>query len=354
VYWRVAPMVCVLLALVKVVRAIRSPYERYDLFLSYKSEDSLLARHIAEQLIARRVKVWFNEYELLIDEQLELLNAPPGVAETMINDAIVRGARGASYALVITNDLYTTSPYCKTEIETILATLTPSHVLEVMAPRQAGPHALFPALSRCHRIDAHEGVGAIVDRALEMLARTGPPGEGLAPPQPDDLFHGECLGRPYTLNIAGWTVADPGGVLLQPNEWRGPELHTTMGGVPFAMNLIFGQETDRPVVGRRAGVHPDERWVFNYLIGHARRHLTRLGGEPRGLHLLFHGGFSQFAITYRLRGLWMRKYSIIVRSPSSEQVAELVFTFGSPTPSLKEFCRNAYRMDELLLSLRWT
>jgi hypothetical protein len=39
---------------------------RYDVFLSYKSEDVRLVRHVAEALLANQYAVWFAEYQVLL------------------------------------------------------------------------------------------------------------------------------------------------------------------------------------------------------------------------------------------------------------------------------------------------
>ena len=41
--------------------------DSYDFFVSYKIEDVLLVRQVVEQLIVSDIKVWFDEYQILVD-----------------------------------------------------------------------------------------------------------------------------------------------------------------------------------------------------------------------------------------------------------------------------------------------
>ena len=72
----------------------------------------------------------------------------------------------------------------------------------------------------------------------------------------------------------------------------------------------------------------------------------------RSLHLIFHEGLSQFAITYRMFGYWTRKYSIVFPNDVTNQNAEFVFTFGF-NGSFKQYCENVFLMDRLVESLEW-
>lgn len=38
----------------------------YDAFITYKSEDADLVRNVADQLIASGIRVWFAEYQVLL------------------------------------------------------------------------------------------------------------------------------------------------------------------------------------------------------------------------------------------------------------------------------------------------
>lgn len=69
----------------------------YDLFLSYKTEDSEIVRPIADNLLAVGIKVWFAEYELSLFKQLDL--------ENLCLDGVENSKWGSRSLIYFTNSL---------------------------------------------------------------------------------------------------------------------------------------------------------------------------------------------------------------------------------------------------------
>ena len=55
-----------------------------------------------------------------------------------------------------------------------------------------------------------------------------------------------------------------------------------------------------------------------------------VGGDIRGVHLLFHTRLSQFGLTYWTEFYWTRKVPVTIPNETTRETAEFVFTFGFP------------------------
>jgi hypothetical protein len=295
---------------------------------------------------------------LLIQDQLEIRKSPTGLGEKLIEKAIRRGVRSSKYGLALTNDSYVESTYCGFEIAQLLKKCGTKRIFEVMIPKERKPHREIEGLSKCRSIEYKgklnevilflaEGTAGKLPEADPRLTNTAYSGEG------QSIYENKCLGSPFTLNTFGWDLTDPGGAVLGAGSKQGPELQREAFGQTLHVNLYFGREEEAAATNSRLNSNLNDRQTYDYLIAYARKHLARLDSEARGVHLLRHGGFSQFAMTYQFKGMWMRKYSLILANPNSGKIAEFAFTFCAPAASFPEFCRCAYLMDDLVSTLQW-
>jgi hypothetical protein len=340
-FWQLAGAWILLLVLVELVRTLRRPL--WDVFISYKSEDTHLARRIAERLMASGIKVWLNDYHVLLYKR------------ERFQEAIDHGIDHSRRALVLTNNGWAGSDYCRKEADRILKRLRPNRIIEIMVPRENQPHELYPKLAKAPSIqtlEAEIALGFVGERIGLSVGRTPP-----AAASSRRLHEMPCLGRPLTLDIAGWTIRDPGKVhrILGDPTVEGLELELAGVSPPVIVNLHVGPELSRP--GQRLDQKIDDREMFNHLLRYAPGHLDALraaGMAPRlrGLHLVFQQGLSHMALTYRLSFYWSRKYSIIVPNLSTGRMAEFIFTFGSPG-TFAWFLGHTPAMDRLVASLSW-
>ena len=58
------------------------------------------------------------------------------------------------------------------------------------------------------------------------------------------------------------------------------------------------------------------------------------------------------AVTYRPRGSWRRKYSVILPNPDGGPAAEFMFTFGF-LGSFRGLCRMTPVIERMVRSLEW-
>jgi hypothetical protein len=341
-FWQLTGGWILLLVLLELARTLRRPL--WDLFISYKSEDTPLVRQIAERLMASGVKVWLADYHVLLRNW------------ERFQEAINHGIDHSHRALVFTNNGWAGSSYCREEADRILKRISPSRIVEIMVPRENKPHELYPKLAEVPSIQTLEA-----ETALGFLAETTGLSVGETPPAaPSTPMPHEmpCLGGSLTLDIAGWKIRDPGEVrrISGHPTVEGLELELVDSSPPMVVNLHLGPELSRP--GQRGDQGIDDREMFKYLLRYAPGHFDRLraaGMTPRlrGLHLVFHQGLSHMALTYRLDYYWSRKYSIIVPRLGTDQMAEFLFTFGSPG-TFAFFLRRTAAMDRLVTSLVWT
>jgi hypothetical protein len=327
----------------------------YDVFISYKSQDVMTARQVAEQLIAVGVKTWFAEYQIPAAEQLKFRSASEEESKTLVSNALQGGLDASDSGLAFTNDRYAGSVYCNEELSHLLNRCGPGRVFEVMIPAETGTHQRFPQLTESpsieYRGDINEVLAFVEGCAGWRLGRVG----SNAPNLPAIKYQGLCLGQRYQLILGGWKLKDEGGKMLNPLNQQGPEFFRDVEGGRIFMNLYFGQETDASVLlHRKLHNNPDDRQAYDFILSYAlNEHSITLGTQPRGAHLLSHDGLGQFGITYKNQGIWTRKYSIIIKKPLSIDMVEFVFTFASSLPNFSQLCRDAYLFDRVVTSLKW-
>jgi hypothetical protein len=335
IFWYVAAGSTFVIAIWDIMRCTRTPL--WDVFISYKSEDIDLARRVANQLLASGVKVWFAEYQVLLQNF------------NRFQDAIDNGIANSTWAICLTNNRYIGSKFCTLELKQILDCLSPDKILEIMIPKEELPHQQFQALDNCPYVFS-TNLPTIFDFIHEHT------GWELKPLLPDVINNepniniSKCLERDVILDTTDWRVANSGKFILGSTDIVEMEYIHRQDEYRLMVNLVCGREYARE--GQRIGQKINDRDMFDLLRKHAEKHTARLSAKVHGLHLVFHQGLSQFAITYRMFGYWTRKYSIIFPNPITSENAEFVFTFGF-MGSFSQYCQNVHLMDRLVKSLQW-
>ncbi len=335
-FWNINSSLVLLLALNDVRRCWRAPI--WDVFISYKSENIDMARLVADQLIRSGVKVWFAEYQVLLQNYEKF------------QEAINYGLKNCAGGIVFTNNKYADSEYCQIEIEQLLKRHKPEKVLEIMLPKEDLPHKYYKELENCPSYDGSD-IGGILTFIQENTGWPLKSSFALVSGSVCVSYETVCLRRPVVLDITDWDLTNEGKVDLDGN----------IGGLRFSyqhrrdqyqlsVNLFCGRELSR--AGQRQDKETNDRELYKYLIKFAPRHIGRFNAKTRGLHLLFHGGFSQMALTYWMKSYWTRKYSVIIPNQTSKEMAEFVFTFGF-LGSFKDYCGNTHVMDHFVKSLQW-
>lgn len=329
------------------------------IFISYKSEDAVAVRMIAEQLRAQGASVWFAEYDVTISKRAEF--------QVAIDTAIAE----CDYGLCFTNDVYAGSEYCRDELEKLLRRLPPERIVEVGLPGGDRTHGLFPTLSSSPflevpvtRENGHSGVlePVAADRILGFVSETtgiplGPCGYEC--PEYVKRLRYQTHGLRYSLDFAGWSMKKPG-ILPRLIAWRslGPVFERYSPDGSFMWGKIMVGKMDAGVKRFAAG-EVDDRAYYKAALAFADSFFANV--QPQhciGAHLVFTQGWSHPAFTTIKKGAgmaimmgrqtWRRLYSIVVSGPRGDmEFAFFFFVRGR----LESFLRCAHIMDHLVLSL---
>jgi hypothetical protein len=158
--------------------------------------------------------------------------------------------------------------------------------------------------------------------------------------------------RRVSLDVTGWEVASPGTGDAGGGDVRGPSFRRWCGSDLIWGHLMTGEQDSR--VRRRllqAGAF-DDRTYYEEALAFADA-FFRTRGRQRcvGVHLLFLDGWSHVALTTFGAGTWSRVYSLVFPGAGDAPDTEFAFFFFCREP-FDHFCRHAYLMDELVLSLQ--
>jgi len=345
-FWYVACGVVALVALMDILRCLVSPirvdltrrWGHWDAFISYKSEDIEVASRIANQLLASGLKVWFGEYQVLLQNY------------DQFQEAIDFGIDHCDWGIALTNDRYTQSPYCCTEISRLLERLPSQHILEIMIPKEEVlPHQKFQTLASCPAYVGADLPGIFAFISMQTGWQIHPLTPKVVNPTPYS-YEFLCMGHSATLDTRDWEISEHGRVTNGTTDLVAFNYLHRRDEYRILVNVVCGPEYARE--GQRQNQTSDDRQMYALLRAHAQKHLARLKAQIHGLHLVFHDGLSQFALTYRMHGYWSRKYSIVIPNPTTQKMAEFVFTFGF-IGSFEQYCLNVHVMDHLVQTLQW-
>lgn len=306
--------------------------EERDLFISYKSENANAVRSVVESLLARGIRVWFDEYEIRLDTGDDWNDVKPEIA---------LGIDTSTYFLVFTNDRWAQSGYCSYEIEQIKVKGM-DRVLEIRIPREEGVYQHHPELAAARgSIDWQGEVGSVLSFIREYLADlelTDLPPTGLATPT-DRMIEPLRFGisvQAGPLQHVPATMSLPG---RQPRSWVKGETYLFEG--PIAGHQTRMEVSINPLetaVGNlsvKEELAADDRAVRGQYRRFARDWLERHGLSELGVHLFFWRGHSHLAITYldpnaEQTRTWHRRYAIVVRDSEGSDVGEVDINFSVP------------------------
>jgi hypothetical protein len=320
-----------------------------EIFVSYKSEDVAVARAVAEALMATGTHVWFAEYQILLDDRHRF--------EEVLDQALHRCTK----AIALTNDRYARSPYCDKEIRTLLDTIGPKNVVEVMIPREPQPHCVHPRLEGAYSATWHGSLYALLDElsGLKFCDPASPllSGGDLLEPKGKRL---RIAVPKVSLGTAAWTS-------LAGSPWsQGQTIYARHVGsselrVHVLVNLIGQMKRSRQDHGIL-----DDRQVFNQNLEAASSYRNEIATaylhqRLLGVHLLFALGYSHFAMTYEVSPVLIhhpkrihRKYVLTFSEGESGEDAEIIITASvSGATRLSEFLPYVPLFDQFVNSIAW-
>lgn len=371
--------------------ALRRISDTNRIFMSYRTTDVQFVRFLSEQLMANGVPVWFDEYEITIDQKEAIAKRGVEEFQQLIDHAVETSTKGICF----TNACYADSSYCKSEASALTSRIPRHHILNITCPEHGQLYEDVPSISGEPAVHLGSGMAELLDSDLQKLCAaiskhveaefTLPHEDQLPPPTPRTFEWNH--GVRFTLDLGGW------------EEWQPDKLPFGLSMKQFlarqkGMDVVAGSFR-REVEGRLMTLHVTAgialqagRRLFNasdvrplYLVEVARRiedYLTsgnlmpKDSGQLVGLHLLHatdgsaHAAFTHFDMEL---SQWGRHYVIIVDNPVVDKMTrelslrrvdkeslgtelEISIQFHVRNCTFKEFCRVAYLGDRVAASFQ--
>ena len=269
--------------------------KKFDIFISYKSQNVILVRQIAERLKASGINTWFDEYSILLDNSMD--------TESIIQDAIIN----SSYGLIFTNDLYFESAGCRNELKQLLRHCDSNHIIHIQLSPSITFHPILTQLSGCPSLNTSniEEICAFIASTIDkkIVNHYSPAQNNFS-----KVYTGKYLGIPYQLNIDHWEeetwpfIAKLFGVFS--GSKLGPCFSFNIGGYRLEINLCVGPELHPQQVNSQVMHAIDHREIQKKLLCPLAKTYFRDFGPDSvvGVHLLPHYEFMHHAFTYRSIG----------------------------------------------------
>lgn len=325
-----------------------SPFVRkaYDVFLSYKSEDAELARHLCEALTGCGLDVWFAEYMILLFNR------------DQFQAAIDLGASQSRFAIALTNKSYTASQHCRNELDQLLRpeNCGPRRIVEIRHPGDPDLYTTFPTLQQAHTTDFSSTAAAIE----HINDTTGLPIDcsvfhQVPDEQRSNRTHFRHADIAYCVALHLWQESAERDVELGQEEY-----------VP-SRRFIFDSPVGRAWLALYVGSKPgtprvqdcpksDQKAYYAELLREAERQYGTGDRGPRaveclGAHLYRLGGFTHPAFTcFKQPRNWFREYSVIFPDAKNGRNTRFQFVFSFRGP-FRHFAQLAWLLDRFVMSL---
>lgn len=351
---------------------LRNHPKEYDVFVSYKSEDVIPARKLAESLLQNGQSVWMAEYEVLLTGQ--------SAFQTAINE----GLAASRNAIFFSNSRFAESAYCQMEVLLAMQLLGNSEILEIRIPDE---QHCFSSLFQSRKIRGfvwnEKNPDASVSAVCEFLALpkfTGYISANGHKDSPTVLDYRDII---VSLNNGRWQVK-PVALNLWENvsttvaEFTMPSTGAALTGRLMIMEASFGipvsedgkSEFDMPVDDDREVARITRRCFSN-------QHRFTHQFECKGAHTWLWNGKMMPAFTWFqaphltepgelsdtvIDSSWdlLRQYSLIVDHPISGIPLECRFLFMMRDTSddmdrrFREFLQYSEEMEQIASSISIT
>lgn len=165
----------------------------FDVFVSYKSEDSVIARQLAERVVAAGLVPWFAEYVIPIQRRVEFMKA------------IDLGVKRARLGLCLTNRRYFESDICCYELEQLSLPQTRASQGLVALELAEADHRLRDQAPWQARVN-FESLPQAMEALRPYLGFQIPAASIFPGPVDGDRQRFQALNATYSLNLSGWDV----------------------------------------------------------------------------------------------------------------------------------------------------
>lgn len=315
----------------------------FHFFISYKSEDAVLARQLTERFIACGLTPWFAEYAISIPER------------NRFQQAIDSGVENSRFGICLTNEKYFKSKYCEDERKGLLENCGVDRVIELnIDPTYKTPQEMpwAASLTHCTIQQSFKDVTELAGFRLDPLGETV---ESVRQnTHMRTVFPG--ITGTYSLDLSQWEVIPREELYAGGGDLWGPKFRRWCDSDLIWGHLIIGPQ---PAHVRRKpmlkGAFDDRKYYEDALEFADMFFNNELPQRCVGAHLFFLGGWSQVAFTtFHLKNtVWSRMYSLVFPGVGGREDIEFAFFFFMREP-FRHFCHRAYLMDELVMSLELT
>lgn len=326
-----------------------SPFLRkaYDFFLSYKSEDATLARHLCEALTGAGHDVWFAEYTILLFNHDEF------------QAAIDLGTSQSRFAITITNERYTASHHCRNELQQLLMpeNCGPGRIVEIRNPGDPRLYSDFSTLREAHAVDFRTtpAAAAAIANATGVAVECRSYQHDFLQGHPNVRTRFRHADIAYSLALHPWRMSSERDVELGREAFVPSQrfvFDPSVGRVWAA--LYVGSERGAP----RAPDRPqtDQKAYYDDLVREAEQEYGTGDPGPRaveclGVHLCRLCGFTHPAFTcFKQPRNWFRQYSIVLPDDQNQRNIRFQFVFSFRGP-FRNFVQIGWLMDQFVMSL---
>ena len=299
--------------------------KKYDIFISYKTTNANEAREIAEFLIGNGLSVCFAEYEIPL-ESWEDINT--------INEFIDKSIKSSLHALVLANDEWTRSDFCKKEINNILAVIPINDIAVIHIPLEEG-YMSIPNLDDAKQMEHRGEIIEIMDFINDLEWFSEPLEYRFLSPTlvnnslPIKYIYGVSVKTgpiaPYYLWPIHIRSYGQGGCYHYMDRIEDQIIHISIMIYPYntpLTNYVENHHYDQN----------DQIQTYRAAIGYAKEWTGNSNQEVKGVHIFFANNKSHFALTAINEGkigdksVWVRRYAILLENGKRAPVeADVVF-----------------------------
>ncbi|MCP4677646.1 MAG: toll/interleukin-1 receptor domain-containing protein [Deltaproteobacteria bacterium] len=330
------------LILVLRARHGRTPHDlrrrgRYDVFVSYKSEDAWLARPCAELLLAAGWRVWFDEYVILLTEGKQFRRE------------MILGVWRSRYGVCITTKSYFSSRWCREELRGLMKKhrRNPQRIVNARLSEYPTPTTIDLPMGPTNTCTSLHSLMRFVEQATG-LASVPAPDESRPLRKSDFLTHSD-LPRGWRLDTSGWIKGEP----VEPRV-----IHRDGSGVdyvrPYRRGMVVCHAQLRRTGKRNHLASTVKLSALQTLKVEAQAEFGDIYLlECLGVHVIkalkkTHPGFTLFV--GRLPTAWCRVYRVFLDDCGRRHTWMAEFEF-SLQGTFREFCAVTHFMDHMVSSI---
>lgn len=324
-----------------------------DFFISYKSENIVIARFVADLLTSCKCSVWFAEYRILISNRDKF--------QQEIDRGIIRARKG----IFISNDKFLTSEYTQYELGQLLKpeNCGPEKIVEIKTCDASEVHSKFPKLESALSVQYTGNLNDLKNSLATVLFMNFP--------KHNYLFTDKNAG--YQIKVPGFKLRNRGGTVTKYG-YKGAFFRSSFMGNKVILEIkigpIFSTTGKSPIEFKFKDIEyirrtlqeaepmrniipksDDDRELYNELITMNRLYLQQFSPKCVGIHLFQYCGKNHLIITYWGNFCWIRRYHILLFDSLNDWTIEynLIFNFYGP---FYDVCQVTHLMDEIVGSLK--